>query len=318
MKKLFSLFLAAMMVLSLCACQSSKTPQSPEPNHSNTGSTIPEEELPKPAESVQPPSSDTHNPEDQPPVPEDIVYVASEDDMLCYVIEHSRSEERNEALDIFTGEEAVEWMNMYGLSADFVEACAVSYPMINVSAYTAAILKPTSNGEDPALEMLNTYKESRMLSFKHYLEEQYDIAAAARIFTEGPYVCLVMADDADAEEQSIRSLLSQADTLFAIDPEKISIPQKEMDISQVLEINEAFRASTVADIEYSFEWFSEFKHEVVEANQFRFDVDPEFYLQLSILEGDIIGDILLVFKANSALSCNLRYEDAAAFIDSMP
>ena len=230
----------------------------------------------------------------------------------------SNTSERNEAIDIFTGEEAVKWMNMYGLSADFVEACAVSYPMINVSAYTAAILKPTSNGEDPVLEMLNTYKESRMQSIEHYLEEQYDIVAAARIFIEGPYICLVMADDAEAEEQSIRSLLSQADTLFAIDPEKTSIPQKEMDISQVLEINEAFRASTVADIEYSFEWFSEFKHEVVEANQFRFDVDPEFYLQLSILEGDIIGDILLVSKANSALSCNLRYEDAAAFIDSMP
>lgn len=246
------------------------------------------------------------------------MYVASEDDLLRYVIEQSRSEERNEAFDIFSGEEAVKWMNMYGLSVDFVEACAVSYPMINVSAYTAAILKPTSNGEDPALEMLNTYKESRMLSFEHYLEEQYDIAAAARIFTEGPYICLVMADDVEAEEQSIRSLLSQADTLFAIDPEKTSIPQKEMDISQVLEINEAFRASTVADIEYSFEWFSEFEHEVVETNQFRFDVDPEFYLQLSILENNIIGDILLVSKTNPTLSCNLRYEDAAAFIDSMP
>lgn len=234
------------------------------------------------------------------------MYVASEDDLLRYVIEQSRSEERNEAFDIFSGEEAVEWMNMYGLSADFVEACAVSYLMMNVSAYTAAILKPTSNGEDPVLEMLNTYKESRMQSFEHYLEEQYDIAAAARIFTEGPYVCLVMADDADAEEQSIRSLLSQADTLFAIDPEKISIPQKEMDIAQVLEINEAFCASTVVDIEYSFEWFSEFEYEVVETNQFRFDVDPEFYLQLSILENNIIGDILLVSKTNPTLSRNLR------------
>lgn len=123
----------------------------------------------------------------------------------------ARSEELNEVYPLMTdGEDELSEMvfTILGLTPEDMTAFAIAVSLRNVSAYGIAAIMPAEGREEAVMTGLETFVENQKTSFERYLEDQYAIAAAARLESlEDGTVLLVMCEDQDAVFDSIKSAL---------------------------------------------------------------------------------------------------------------
>ena len=94
-----------------------------------------------------------------------------------------------------------------GDKADF-EAGAFSFSLMNVQAYTIAIVKPAEGQKDTVLKYFADYQERTETSFDKYLADQYDIAKSAVTEEVNGYIVFVMAENADSIAANIKAKLN--------------------------------------------------------------------------------------------------------------
>ena len=104
---------------------------------------------------------------------------------------------KSEDLDAFM--ERQEWDK-----ANF-ERGAVSFSIMNVQAYTIAVVKPAEGQTETVKQYFADYKARTEKDFERYLEDQYEIAKSAVIDEKDGYVIFVMDEDADSIAETIKS-----------------------------------------------------------------------------------------------------------------
>lgn len=97
---------------------------------------------------------------------------------------------------------------MLGFTPEDAEAYGISLSLMNVSAYAIVAVKPAEGKEETVQKGLESYIEAQKSSFEFYLEDQYDIAASAKLdkLADGTYL-LVMGEGQDAIFDSIKTAL---------------------------------------------------------------------------------------------------------------
>ena len=177
MKKLLSLTLVAVMALGLLAgCSGSK-------NESNND------------------ASSTKT-------PEELVALYTDAINNC----GSEMVEYNPVISEFKEEDGTSFLlELLGLSAEDFTAAAVSLSQMNTQAYTIAAFMPAADKAETILEALQTYHANQQAAFERYLEDQYEIACAARLETlsDGTIV-FVMTEGQDAAFDSIKETIENA------------------------------------------------------------------------------------------------------------
>ena len=85
------------------------------------------------------------------------------------------------------------------------ERGAVSFSLMNVKAYTIAVVKPADGQTETVKQYFADYKARTEKDFERYLEDQYEIAKAAVIDEKDGYVIFVMDEDADSIAETIKA-----------------------------------------------------------------------------------------------------------------
>ena len=125
-------------------------------------------------------------------------------------IEGARSDEDNQYNTVATTDEelgSIAW-EMLGMSADMLDAYAVSISLMNVSAYCVGVFKPVEGQEEAVMTALQTYQQNIETSFENYLADQYDVASSARLETlSDGTVLMVMCSDQDTVFDAIKTAI---------------------------------------------------------------------------------------------------------------
>lgn len=87
------------------------------------------------------------------------------------------------------------------------EKGAFSFSLMNVQAYTIAIVKPAEGKKDAVLKYFADYQKQMENNFEMYLVDQYDIAKAAVTQEVNGYIVFVMAEGADSIAANIKAKL---------------------------------------------------------------------------------------------------------------
>lgn len=87
------------------------------------------------------------------------------------------------------------------------EKGAFSFSLMNVQAYTIAIVKPAEGKKDAVLKYFADYQQQMENNFEMYLVDQYDIAKAAVTQEVNGYIVFVMAEGADSIAANIKAKL---------------------------------------------------------------------------------------------------------------
>lgn len=191
MKRLLSLSLALLMALSLLtACgggaKPTENPQPPAPEVSNV-----------PEASKAPEKS----PEELTQLYADAI-TANGGEMVQYnpVVSAVKEDDGSAML-----------LELLGLKEEDMEAFGISASMMNVKAYAIALVRPVQDKEDDVMEALQGFIELQKSNFERYLEDQYEIAKAARLetLTDGS-ILLVMCQDQDPIFDAIRDAVEKA------------------------------------------------------------------------------------------------------------
>lgn len=134
-------------------------------------------------------------------------------------IKNARSDEENEYNDIIAREgdgsptyahnpssltdedaagQAPFMLEMLGLTDEMLDAYAVSLSLMNVRAYAIGVFRPAEGKAEDVQAGLESYVKLQQQNFEQYLEDQYEVAKAARIETlPGGEIVLVMAEGAE-------------------------------------------------------------------------------------------------------------------------
>ena len=111
--------------------------------------------------------------------------------------------------DQLSDEVANMMMPLLGLEDDMYDDFAASVSGMMVSVYGVAIVKPAEGKTQDVVDAMDAYVQSQQKSMEHYLEDQYQIASAARVAT-GPTgeVVMVCCEDSDTVFENIKTALA--------------------------------------------------------------------------------------------------------------
>lgn len=87
------------------------------------------------------------------------------------------------------------------------EAGAFSFSLMNVQAYTIAVVKPAEGQKDAVLKYFADYQKQMETNFDKYLIDQYEIAKAAVTEEVNGYIVFVMAENAADIAANIKAKL---------------------------------------------------------------------------------------------------------------
>lgn len=101
-----------------------------------------------------------------------------------------------------------------GLETEKMECYAMSVSLINIKAYGIVLVKPVEGEEEAVTAALEAFVESMRKSFENYLPAQAEIANAATVETlENGVIMLVMSDGHDTVRDFIaQAVLNPAPT----------------------------------------------------------------------------------------------------------
>lgn len=95
-----------------------------------------------------------------------------------------------------------------GFAPEDTQAYGISLSLMNVSAYAIVAVKPAEGKEETVKTGLENYMDTQKASFEHYLEDQYEIAANAKLETlKDGTVLMVMCEDQGTVFDSIKTAL---------------------------------------------------------------------------------------------------------------
>lgn len=121
-----------------------------------------------------------------------------------------RNEQDNADRPIVTDAEelgSIGW-EVLGLTADQLDAFAVSISFINVQAYCVGLFKPVEGQAEAVTTALQTYLDGTEQSFSSYLPDQHEIAQNAILKTlDDGTIMVVMCDGQDTVAEGIEAAL---------------------------------------------------------------------------------------------------------------
>lgn len=98
---------------------------------------------------------------------------------------------------------------LLNLEDDMYTDFAASVSGMMVQSYGIAIVKPAEGKQQAVFDALDAYVQSQLQSMEHYLEDQYQIAAAAHISTAPTgEVILVCCENSEAVLSAIKTALA--------------------------------------------------------------------------------------------------------------
>lgn len=98
---------------------------------------------------------------------------------------------------------------LLNLEEDMYTDFAASVSGMMVQSYGIAIVKPAEGKQQAVFEALDAYVQSQMQSMEHYLEDQYQIAKAAKVeVLPSGEVVLVCCENSDAVLSAIKTALA--------------------------------------------------------------------------------------------------------------
>ena len=108
-----------------------------------------------------------------------------------------------------TGRNAAMVFETLGLTAEDMQAGALSVSMINIKAYGIAIIQPAEGKGEAVKTALDNYVAQMQKSFESYLQDQYAVAKAAVCETlEDGTVIMVISENSDAIATAIKEGLA--------------------------------------------------------------------------------------------------------------
>ena len=134
------------------------------------------------------------------------------------ILHDARSDEDNEYEMIYSAEYEADqlsdevanmMMPLLGLEDDMYDDFAASVSGMMVRVYGVAIVKPAEGKTQDVVDALDAYVQSQQKSMEHYLEDQYQIASAARVATVPTgEVVMVCCEDSDTVFENIKKALA--------------------------------------------------------------------------------------------------------------
>lgn len=100
-------------------------------------------------------------------------------------------------------------MPLLNLEDDMYTDLAASVSSMMVRSYAVAIVKPAEGKTQDVVDAMDAYVQSQQKSMEHYLEDQYQIASAARVATVPTgEVVMVCCEDSDTVFENIKKALA--------------------------------------------------------------------------------------------------------------
>ena len=134
-----------------------------------------------------------------------MIFTKGEDGKFTAIDGYSAEYEADQLSD----EVANMMMPLLGLEDDMYDDFAASVSGMMVRVYGVAIVKPAEGKTQDVVDALDAYVQSQQKSMEHYLEDQYQIASAARVATVPTgEVVMVCCEDSDTVFENIRKALA--------------------------------------------------------------------------------------------------------------
>ena len=135
----------------------------------------------------------------------DMIFTKGEDGKFTAIDGYSAEYEADQLSD----EVANMMMPLLGLEDDMYDDFAASVSGMMVRVYGVAIVKPAEGKTQDVVDAMNAYVQSQQKSMEHYLEDQYQIASAARVATVPTgEVVMVCCEDSDTVFENIKKALA--------------------------------------------------------------------------------------------------------------
>ena len=100
-------------------------------------------------------------------------------------------------------------MPMLNLEDGMAEDFAASLSTMMVQSYGVAIVKPAEGKTQEVVDAMDAYIQNQQQTMEHYLEDQYQIAAAAKVATVPTgEVVMVCCENSDAVMNAIKTALA--------------------------------------------------------------------------------------------------------------
>ena len=110
----------------------------------------------------------------------------------------------------YTGDDADMTMvwELLGVTADQLDAYALSISLMNVQAYCVGLFKPVAGQEDAVLTAIQAYQDNIEQSFSSYLPDQYEIAQSAKVeqLSDSTIAIVMCADAANVYDAIVAAL----------------------------------------------------------------------------------------------------------------
>ena len=111
--------------------------------------------------------------------------------------------------DQLSDEVANMMMPLLGLEDGMYDDFAASVSGMMVSVYGVAIVKPAEGRTQDVVDAMDAYVQSQQKAMERYLEDQYEIASAARVVTVPTgEVVMVCCEDSDTVLENIKKALA--------------------------------------------------------------------------------------------------------------
>ena len=111
--------------------------------------------------------------------------------------------------DQLSDEVANMMMPLLGLEDDMYDDFAASVSAMMVQSYGVAIVKPAEGKTQEVVDAMDAYIQNQQQTMEHYLEDQYQIAASAKVATVPTgEVVMVCCENSDAVMNAIKTALA--------------------------------------------------------------------------------------------------------------
>ena len=140
------------------------------------------------------------------------------------ILHDARSDEDNKYEMIFTKGEDGKFTAQYGYSAEYEadqlsdEVANMMMPLLGLeddmyddfaASVSGMMVKPAEGKTQDVVDAMDAYVQSQQKSMEHYLEDQYQIASAARVATVPTgEVVMVCCEDSDTVFENIKKALA--------------------------------------------------------------------------------------------------------------
>ena len=135
----------------------------------------------------------------------DMIFTKGKDGKFTAIDGYSAEYEADQLSD----EVANMMMPLLGLEDGMYDDFAASVSGMMVSVYGVAIVKPAEGRTQDVVDAMDAYVQSQQKAMERYLEDQYEIASAARVVTVPTgEVVMVCCEDSDTVLENIKKALA--------------------------------------------------------------------------------------------------------------